>query len=246
MSLLIPPEVRSQFKSLESYLASLQVDVSKIQNPDLFLCVFMHKSYAADFKEITSHNERLEFVGDGILGAIITKLLFTDHPQMDESVMTLYKIALVREETLAEASKDIKLDTKIFISRGEENTKGREKITILGDSFEALLGYLYLDMGEAVTEAFVKRYLYPKIKTISKHPVKSYKTMVQELIQREIKLTPEYVDQEVESNEKNNTVTYKSELFVNGEKKSEGFGSNKKKAQEDAAKRLYETYPPEK
>jgi ribonuclease-3 len=80
---------------------------------------------------MTAHNERLEFVGDGILGAVITKLLFTDFPQMEESGMTLYKIALVREETLAEVAKEISLNTHLFISKGEEKMQGREKETIL-------------------------------------------------------------------------------------------------------------------
>jgi ribonuclease-3 len=240
MNLIIPPEVSSQLSQLTDYLASLGIDISKIQHTDLFLSTFIHKSYAADFKEITSHNERLEFVGDGILGAVITKFLFTRNPEMSESVMTLYKIALVREETLAEVSKDIKLDTQIFISRGEEHSGGREKETILGDAFEALLGYLYLDMGESVVEYLVDKYLYPKIKTISKHPVKSYKTMVQEIVQRETKLTPEYVDSEFSVDERKNVIQYKSELLVQGEKKAEGFGTNKKKAQEAAAKSFYE------
>jgi ribonuclease-3 len=140
---------------------------------------------------------------------------------MDEAVMTLYKIALVREETLAEVSRDIKLDAQIFISKGEEHSKGREKDTILGDAFEALLGYLYLDMGEVEVEKFVQTYLYPKIKTISKSPVKSYKTMAQEIVQRDTKLTPEYLDSEAEFDDKKNVVQYKSELLVNGEKKAE-------------------------
>ncbi|MDR0860039.1 MAG: ribonuclease III [Candidatus Peribacteria bacterium] len=199
------------------------VSPENIQNTELFLIAFIHKSYAADFKEITSHNERLEFVGDGILGAVIAKLLFVRNPEMDESIMTLYKIALVREETLAEVSRDIGLDKQIFISRGEEHSKGREKDTILGDAFEALLGYLYLDMGESVVEDFVNRHLYPKITTISKRPVKSYKTMVQEIVQHETKLTPEYLDTEVKTDEKKNMITYKSELLVSGKKKAEGF-----------------------
>ncbi|MDR0650902.1 MAG: ribonuclease III [Candidatus Peribacteria bacterium] len=240
MTLLIPSEVSGQLPQLITYLASLGIDISKIQDTDLFLSTFIHKSYAADFKEITSHNERLEFVGDAILGAIIAKLLFLRNPEMSESIMTLYKIALVREETLAEVSKDIKLDMQIFISKGEEHSKGREKETILGDAFEALLGYLYLDMGEPTVEYFVNKYLYPKIKTISKHPVKSYKTMVQEIIQRETKITPEYFDSEFVVDDKKNVIQYKSELLVNGEKKAEGFGTNKKKAQEAAAKNFYE------
>ncbi|MDR2190311.1 MAG: ribonuclease III [Candidatus Peribacteria bacterium] len=221
MGLIIPPEVSSQLPQLTAYLASLGVDVSHIRHPDLFLATFIHKSYAADFKEITAHNERLEFVGDGILGAVITKLLFLRNPKMSESVMTLYKIALVREETLAEVSRDIGLDKQIFISKGEEHSKGREKDTILGDAFEALLGYLYMDMGEAVVEKFVISYLYPKITSISKHPVKSHKTMVQEIVQREHKVIPSYFDSEFSIDEKKNVVQYKSELLVNGEKKAE-------------------------
>jgi ribonuclease-3 len=242
MPLLIPKEVSSQTDDLKSYIASLKVSTKKIKDIDLFLCAFIHKSYAADFKEITAHNERLEFVGDGILGAVIAKLLFIRNPEMNESVMTLYKIALVREETLAEVAKDIKLDQKIFISKGEEHSNGREKDTILGDCFEALLGYLYLDQGETVVEEFISAYLYPKIKTIAQHPVKSYKTMTQEIVQRENKTLPEYADNEFAFDDKKNVTTYKSDLLVNGEKKAEGFGTNKKKAQEEAAKNFYEAH----
>ena len=81
------------------------------------LLAFVHKSYAADYKDTVNHNERLEFVGDGILGAVINKLLFLRHKEMAESNMTLYKIALVREEILAEIAKDIKLDSMVFISK---------------------------------------------------------------------------------------------------------------------------------
>jgi ribonuclease-3 len=95
-------------------------------------------------------------------------------------------------------------------------------------------------MGESAVEHFVATYLYPKIKTISKHPVKSYKTLIQEIVQRDTKLTPEYVDSEAEFDDKKNVIQYKSELLVNGEKKAEGFGTNKKKAQEAAAKNFYE------
>ena len=105
MELLVPEEVRKQEKALREYVKWLWIDESQIKNVDLFLVAFMHKSYAADFKVITSHNERLEFLGDSILWACVAKLLFINHPEMAESTMTLYKIALVREETLAEAAK---------------------------------------------------------------------------------------------------------------------------------------------
>ncbi|MDR0369062.1 MAG: ribonuclease III [Candidatus Peribacteria bacterium] len=240
MNLIIPSEVRQHQDKLFSYLASLGIDTEKIKDKELCLTTFIHKSYAADFKIITSHNERLEFLGDTILGAVIAKLLFNQYPNMEESEMTLYKIALVREETLAEVCRDIHLDEKIFISKGEEKSKGRKKDAILGDALEALLGYLYNDMGEPEVFRFIKTYLYPKMKTISKNPIKSYKTLAQELTQKQEKFTPEYRDIEREKDEKGNVLVYKSELIVHEQKRAEGLGTNKKKAQEDAAKNFYE------
>lgn len=237
---IIPKEVRWKQEELIDFLVNLWVERSKIHNIDMLLTAFMHKSYAADFKEITSHNERLEFVGDGILGAVITKMLFMDFPMMEESGMTLYKIALVREETLAEAAKDIALNQYLFISKWEEKMQWREKETILWDAFESLLWYLYLDIWEQEVFSFVHKYLYPKIQQIRERPVKSYKTLVQEYIQREYKKTPIYQDYDDLVDERNNVLQYKSELKVDEQIFSVGFWTNKKKAQEDAAKNFYD------
>ena len=242
MELLVPEEVRKQEKALREYVKWLWIDETQIKNVDLFLVAFMHKSYAADFKVITSHNERLEFLGDSILWACVAKLLFINHPEMAESTMTLYKIALVREETLAEVAKQIHLNDMIFISKWEEHNSGREKETILWDSFEAFLWYMYIDFGPDEVLKFVEKYLYPMMKTISTHPVKSYKTLVQELAQRNTKQIPEYVESDAEVDEKGNVLVYVSELFINWEKVSERRWPNKKKAQEDAAQNYYHAY----
>lgn len=107
VSLDIPDEVREKQEILLNFIEQLGVPIVNIQLFDLFLSVFIHKSYAADFKVISAHNERLEFLGDGILGAVVCKLLFFNYPEMNEATMSLYKIALVREESLAEAAKKI-------------------------------------------------------------------------------------------------------------------------------------------
>jgi ribonuclease-3 len=124
---------------LISYLKSLGVPVYQIKDEELMMLAFIHKSYATDHKDVFTHNERLEFVGDGILGSVINKLLFVNHQQMEESDLTLYKIALVREEILAEIAKDIKLNEIVFISKGEEKMEGRQKDSISSDALEALL-----------------------------------------------------------------------------------------------------------
>ncbi len=242
MDLLIPDEVRQKEWILREYVRWLWIDDTKIKNVDIFLKAFIHKSYAADFKVITSHNERLEFLWDSILWACVTKLLFVNHPEMAESMMTLYKIALVREETLAEVAKKIHLNDMIFISKWEEHNFWREKETILWDSFEAFLGYLYIDFWHDEVLNFVKKYLYPLFDTISTHPVKSYKTLVQELSQRKTKQIPEYIESDAEVDEKWNVLVYLSELFINGEKVAEWRGTNKKKAQENAAQNYYQEY----
>ena len=222
------------------YLESLWIPTKKIHNEELLLLAFVHKSFAADYKDVFTHNERLEFVGDGILGAIINKLLFVNHQQMAESELTLYKIALVREEILAEIARDIKLNEILFISKWEEKMQGRQKDSILSDALEALIGYLYIDLGIEATEQFITTYIYTKLEQIEKNPVKSYKTMIQEIVQKEHKVVPEYKDIEHVVDEKGNVTEYKSEIYIVGKKISEWFGSNKKKAQEEAAKHCYE------
>jgi len=223
------------------YLESLWIPVDKIKNEDLLLLAFVHKSYAADYKDTFTHNERLEFVGDGVLGAVINKLLFINHQEMPESDLTLYKIALVREEILAEIAKDIKLNEIIFISKWEEKMQGRQKDSILSDALEALIGYLYIDLGYDITQQFIETHVYSKLQQIEKSPVKSYKTMIQEIVQKEHKVVPEYNDIEEKKDDRGNITEYRSEISIVGKKVSEWFGSNKKKAQEEAAKNYYMT-----
>jgi len=139
---------------------------------------------------------------------------------MAESELTLYKIALVREEILAEVAKDIGLDKKLFISKGEERTEGRKKDSILSDALEALIGFLYIDLGTNETEKFITRHIYSKFAEIQKNPIKSYKTLIQELIQKEYKTIPEYVDSEDQVDDKKNVTQYKSEILVDGKTQS--------------------------
>lgn len=237
---MLPQETINQKQRLLAYADSLWIQIQNIKNEHDFLQAFVHKSFAADFKEIWDHNERLEFLWDWVLWAVICKLLFVNHPEMDESEMTLYKIALVREETLAIVARNIKLDEQIFISKWEERSEWRKKDAILSDALESLIWYIFLDLWYDEAEKFVSKYVYSMYDSIDKNPVKSYKTMVQEYVQHNTKQTPVYVDSEVEIDDKWNVIKYKSELTVNWQVMSEGFGTNKKKAQEDAAKNYYE------
>lgn len=237
---MIPKIIQEKKQEIITYVKGLGVPIVTPDQEENLIVAFTHKSFSADVKNTIQNNERLEFVGDGILWATINKLLFLDYPAMDESELTLYKIALVRQETLAEVARDIKLDKYLFISKGEEKMHWREKDAILSDGLEALIWYIYLWIGEEETRIFVEKYVYCKVTEIQKWPVKSYKTMVQELVQKEHKVTPEYKEIEEKVDEKGNVEEYRSEIYVVGEKMAEWSWSNKKKAQEAAAKKLYE------
>ena len=237
---MLHPEVIAKKESLMEYLRSLGVEIYSDAKNNYLLEAFVHKSFAADYKENYVHNERLEFLGDGILGAFTNSFLFLDFPGLPESKLTLYKIALVREETLAQVAMDIGLGEYVFISHGEEKMWGREKFSILSDSLEAIIGAIYLDCGSEEAEKFVKKHIYCKVDNIQTVPVKSYKTLIQEYAQKHYKQIPEYRDTENLVSASGNVEQYKSEIFISNKKKSEGFGVSKKKAQEDAAKNLYE------
>jgi len=202
---------------------------------------FVHKSYAMDYTQELTHNERLEFLGDTILGSAIADKLYKDYPQETEAQLTLYKITLVREETLALVAKDIGLGNYIFISKGEEKMKGRQKASILSDCLEALIGYIYHDLWYQEAFDFVTRHIYKKMERIEDlMPVKSYKSRVQELIQKEYKTLPTYRDEESKKDKTGNIIQFTSYLSINDKLLSSGTGTSKKKAQEDAAKNYIE------
>lgn len=122
----------------------------------------------------------------------------------------------------------------IFISKGEEKAGGRNKETILGDAFEALLGWIYCEFGEEEVMKFVNQYLYPQMQEALKHPVKSHKSLVQEFFLGRSKQLPEYhlfEDQHF---------PFRAELWAEGKKQSEGFGDSKKKAESEAARIFWE------
>jgi len=222
------------------FLAKIWLDIADIKSYDLLIQSLTHKSYAADFSTNIPHNERLEFAGDAILGSIIATLLLINHPDKSEADMTLYKIALVREEMLARVAKDIGIDTIVKISKWEEKSSGRQKDAILSDTFEAFIAFITIDMGYTVAYDFIDRYVYSQIDTLSSITVVSYKTQIQEWSQKKYQQLPVYIDTIYEQNSTGNISTYCSHIHINDTVIASGHGPSKKKAQEEAAKNAVE------
>lgn len=150
--------------------------------------------------------------------------------------MTLYKIALVREETLAKVARQIDLGSHIFLSKGEEKQGGIEKDSILSDCFEALLGACYLIYGYEQVHKFIERSVWKELDELIQTNCKSYKSLIQERAQGQGLPLPAYHTTE---QQQDGEVVFYSEITIQDQSYGSGYGRNKKKSQEAAAKDAY-------
>lgn len=222
---------------INQYIYSLWIN--HINDEKLLIQSLTHKTYSKDFvNNAPLHNERLEFLGDAILGMIINEKLYFDFPDLAESDMTLMKISMVRMESLARIAKDIWLDQVILLWNWEEKKWGRTSEAILSDCIEWFIGFLYLDLWFEFCKERIVKYIYNP--NIILNDIKSYKAKLQELVQWKYKNLPKYIDSEYEKDDIKNYILYKSTVYINDEAFGEWFGTNKKKAQEEAAKAAFE------
>ena len=226
-------------RALYDYVANLSIPNINVNNSDLLLQSFIHKSYACDYGSDFAHNERLEFLGDWILGALVNKFIFLHFPKSQESILTLYKVKLVREKTLAIIAKNIQLDNHIFLSNGEEKQWWRKKDSVLSDCLEAFIGYLYLDQDINIVESFVNMYICSQIDKIQ-IATKSYKSQLQEYVQKIYKQLPLYQTKEDSFDKYKNPIIYKSRIFIDNKSIAIWYGKNKKSAEEDGAQKAVE------
>ena len=233
--------IYKQFESLYEYSLSLgfsDFDKNNDYMKDTFLTAFVHKSYASDFVPALSHNERLEFLWDSILWACVWSLLYTNYPDRSEAQMTLYKIALVREENLAKTARAINLWQYIMLSNGEEKQWWKEKDAILADTLEAMLWAHYLIHGFDQVQQFIQDYIWTALTQLMKTDCKSYKSLIQERAQWLWLPIPAYETIEQKNNKES---TFYSRIFVGDNLLGEWYGKNKKKAQESAAEQAYKS-----
>lgn len=188
-----------------------------------------HSSYANESKNHVAYNERLEFLGDAVLQLVTSEKLYKENPNMPEGKMSKTRAALVCEDALANYSHKIDLGSFMFLGKGEENTGGRERPSILADAFEALIGAIFLDGGIAPAKKFILRFLND-----SDLHLQDYKTLLQEIIQQNPgeRLSYIVVKEEGPDHDKSFTV----EVHLNSNPIGSGEGKSKKAAEQQAAK----------
>lgn len=212
----------------------------QFRNPELIREAMSHSSYANEHRaEHLSSNERLEFLGDSVLGFVAAEFLFAQHPDLPEGDLTRIRAALVCEQSLYEVAKKLNLGRYLKLGRGEETGGGRERTSILADATEAMFAAVYLDGGMEQASALIHRVLLEAEREEAvEERRRDYKTALQELVQRQSDQTLTYhlIGEQGPDHNK----TFLSEVRLNGVPISSGEGHSKKEAEQAAARTALE------
>ena len=206
----------------------------RFNNKKLLTEALSHSSYANENKRNRRSNERLEFLGDSVLSIVVSQYLFEHFSHLPEGELTKIRASLVCEKSLHVFAKQIDLGKYLLLGKGEENTGGRERASILADAFEALIAAIYLDGGLDAAKEHILRFIPEDIDSQKSSAFNDYKTILQEVIQQNPEEKVEYViaDQSGPDNNKAFTVN----VCLNSNIIGVGTGKSKKEAEQMAAR----------
>ncbi|MDO4271508.1 MAG: ribonuclease III [Candidatus Saccharibacteria bacterium] len=209
--------------------------------PSLLVTALTHRSYVNEHRKTArAHNERLEFLGDAVLELVTTDFLFRNF-DMPEGVMTAWRSALVRTESIRDAGESLGYAPLIRMSKGEQAGSEQAKLHIVANCFEALVGAVYLDQGFEAASQIIAKYILVNIDSILEDGSwRDSKSYLQEITQRVDNATPDY--RVVEEIGPDHDKTFTVAVYVNGEEKGRGVGSSKQHAQQAAAREAIATY----
>jgi ribonuclease-3 len=228
----VKEDKKARFKQLD--IIQKKIDV-KFKDKNLLNRALIHRSYVNESlaKPLTD-NERLEYLGDSVLGLVVNEYLFKRFEDYPEGDLAKIKSAVVSEPTLAKVAREIDLGNFLLMGKGEELNGGRDRSSILANSFEALIGAVYLDRGLKDCRNFILTLLKKDIERIdSMTYLRDPKTTLQEYVQKKYKERPVY--EVVEEKGPDHKKEFIIRLTINGEEVARGSGSSKRKAEMTAA-----------
>jgi len=203
---------------------------------DLLELALTHRSYAYEAGGLPT-NERLEFLGDSVLGLVVTDTLYRTYPTTAEGQLAKMRAAVVNARALADVSRDLEVGPCLLLGRGEETTGGRDKSSILADTLEAIIGAVYLELGLARAEILVHRLFDPLIaRAADLGAGLDWKTSLQELVAARALGAPDYV---VEESGPDHAKHFTARVQVGELVLGEGSGRSKKEAEQHAAESAY-------
>lgn len=210
---------------------------TEFKNKELLRQAFIHRSYLNENRSIKiEHNERLEFLGDAVLELVITDYLYKKYPEKDEGDLTAFRSSLVNSVTLANAAEKIGMNSFLLLSKGESKDTGRARQVILANTFEALVGALYIDQGYEGAGKFISEQLFGLIEGIVEN--KSFidaKSRFQEEAQEKVGSTPVY--KLIKESGPDHNKVFTVGVFLREEMVVTGEGKSKQEAEQDAAEK---------
>lgn len=206
----------------------------QFKDQSLLLRALTHRSFLNEHSDVHEDNERLEYLGDAVLDLIIANLLYHRLPEMKEGKLTRLRSALVRTEQLAQFAMQLDLGAHLRLGKGELDSGGRQRQTLLCDAFEAVIGAYFVDAGYEAVRAFVLPMFKPLLEEMLLAEADSdAKSTFQEWAQAEHGITPHYII--VERSGPDHEQTFRSQAFLGDELCGEGAGRNKRSAEQAAA-----------
>lgn len=200
----------------------------------LLKLAFIHRSYLNEVKETKESNERLEFLGDAVLSFATSLYLYRTYPEYPEGILTNVRSSLVKTTSLSDIAKNLGLGDLLFLSHGEEASGGRSNQSLLADVFEALLGAIFLDQGMTEATTFLSTYLFPHAaEVVANKSYIDYKSLLQELVQQESRISPTYVV--IKSEGPDHARTFWVEAHAGATTLGSGSGKSKQEAEQAAA-----------
>jgi ribonuclease III len=208
-----------------------------VADDELLVRSLAHRSWCAE-NPGTGSNERLEFLGDAVLGLVVTDHLYRTYPEMPEGELAKVRASVVNSAALAELAAELDIGESLLLGKGEDQSGGRQKPSILADAMEALIGAVYLDQGWSASETMVMRLLGDRIESAAAGPGgQDYKTRLQELCARAFDHLPVYA---VTDEGPDHAKLFHAVVHVRGRPEGEGRGRSKKQAEQAAARAAWE------
>lgn len=229
-------------------MLALPVDLGELQrqlghgfkDPHLLESALQHRSWCAENGSVRS-NERLEFLGDSVLGLAVTSHIYAVFDGLPEGSLAKLRASVVSAPVLAELAGSLDLGSHLRLGRGEESSGGRQKPSILADAMEAVIGAVYLDAGWEQANELVVRLLAERIQTAAERPGRGdYKTRLQERVAQQHGTSPTY---EIVESGPDHAKQFMATVLVEGVERGRGVGSTKKDAEQAAAEAAWRASP---
>lgn len=209
-------------------------NIPEFKDKKLFELAFTHRSYLNESTGVRESNERLEFLGDSILSFVVSTYIYSEFKEKKEGELTSLRSVLTNTETLYEVAKKLNLGKNLKLSKGEEETGGRESKTILANTYEAVVGAIYLDQGIELARKFILETIIQEIDSIvSSQGLKDPKSALQEFMQENYKTSPQY--EVLEEIGPDHNKAYTVGVFYGDKLLAKGSGKSKQEAEKKSA-----------